>query len=267
MPEFFTTAELASRNRGFRRISEQCTIVLLSSVDAQKDLAKFAPASTNASRVLHFVSGFAGGNTDVVPLGVLQFRYSIVGPYFHLPNQFWIHKNHRVVIDALALLKARGYRVLVLCTGHTRDYRWPNYFDELMRYAKEQNVTDYFRVVGLIPYEDMTSLMKHSIAIINPSLFEGWSTTVEEAKSLRLNMVLSNIPVHREQNPTGGVFFDPLSPVSLADALEEVMKCNPVNIAARAKAQTNISLVEKFADFGIKYQTFALEAFLLNSKT
>lgn len=45
------------------------------------------------------------------------------------------------------------------------------------------------------------TLMKHAIAIINPSLFEGGSTTVEEAKSLLKVIILSGIPVHREQNP------------------------------------------------------------------
>ena len=39
-------------------------------------------------------------------------------------------------------------------------------------------------------------------ALINPSRSEGWSTTVEEAKSFGVPMILSDIDVHREQ--TGG---------------------------------------------------------------
>ncbi len=38
-----------------------------------------------------------------------------------------------------------------------------------------------------------------STALINPSQFEGWSTTVEEAKSLGVKMLLSDLEVHKEQ--------------------------------------------------------------------
>jgi glycosyltransferase involved in cell wall biosynthesis len=43
--------------------------------------------------------------------------------------------------------------------------------------------------------------------LINPSHFEGWSTSVEEAKSMGKQIVLSDIPVHREQAPERGLFF------------------------------------------------------------
>lgn len=33
---------------------------------------------------------------------------------------------------------------------------------------------------------------------VNPSFYEGWSTTVEEAKSIGVPLLLSDIPVHRE---------------------------------------------------------------------
>ena len=61
-------------------------------------------------------------------------------PYFFLPNQFWAHKNHRAVVDALALLNARGTPFLVLCTGHTQDRRQPDHFAKLMAHVKAMGV-------------------------------------------------------------------------------------------------------------------------------
>ena len=69
-----------------------------------------------------------------------------------------------------------------------------------------------FRPLGVVPYRDMLGLMRHAVAVINPSLFEGWSTSVEEAKSMGKAVVLSDIPVHREQAPGRGLFFDPRDP-------------------------------------------------------
>jgi glycosyltransferase involved in cell wall biosynthesis len=55
--------------------------------------------------------------------------------------------------------------------------------------------------------------------MINPSRFEGWSSTVEEAKGMGKRVILSNIPVHREQNPPGAVFFEPDDSSALAAAM------------------------------------------------
>ena len=259
MPEFFKPAEIAARDRGYRRVTSQCSTVLLSSADAQCDLATFAPAAVANSRVLQFVSGFAGGATPVALEADLRERYGVNGPYFHLPNQFWAHKNHRVVIDALAELKARGRDALVLCTGHTQDRRQPEHFGELMRHAAQQGVADSFRVLGLVPYADLAGLMRHAAAVINPSLFEGWSTTVEESKSLGLRIVLSDIAVHREQAPARGLFFDPREPTTLADALIRVLDSHSPAAEHERQTQARAELPARFADFGATYQRIVLD--------
>ena len=64
------------------------------------------------------------------------------------------------------------------------------------------------KYLGLVPLEDVYTLNANCLALINPSLFEGWSTTVEEAKSLGTKMILSNIKLHLEQ-ATEAIFFNP----------------------------------------------------------
>jgi hypothetical protein len=58
--------------------------------------------------------------------------------------------------------------------------------------------------------------MKNSLAIIQPSLFEGWSTVVEDAKALNKWILLSDIAVHREQIKENVDFFNPKKPIELA---------------------------------------------------
>jgi len=124
------------------------------------------------------------------------------------------------VIDALADLKSRGIRVTVLATGNARDHRFPEHFSGLMERVRTSGVEESFRVLGVVPYGDLLSLMRHSLAVINPSLCEGWSTTVEEAKALDKAVLLSDIAVHREQNPAKGIFFDPRNADELAEKIE-----------------------------------------------
>ena len=56
-------------------------------------------------------------------------------------------------------------------------------------------------------YNDLLSLIAYSIAVINPSKSEGWSSTVEQAKSYGKMVLLSNLKVHKEQNPRRNFFF------------------------------------------------------------
>jgi hypothetical protein len=65
--------------------------------------------------------------------------------------------------------------------------------------------------------------MRRSLALIQPSLFEGWSTVVEDARLLGKKIILSDISVHVEQNPPLSTFFTPSSHIELATIIEEAL--------------------------------------------
>ena len=78
------------------------------------------------------------------------------------------------------------------------------------------------KLLGLVDYKEVFSFIKFSMAVINPSLFEGWSSTVEECKSVSKTMILSDLSVHKEQYP-GAIFFNRKSPEHLADTMEKLI--------------------------------------------
>lgn len=259
MPEFFQHEEIQARNRGYSRLIKNCSTVLLSSADAQKDLATLFPSRVPFSRILHFVPGFSSTERPPVPESQLRETYNINGPYFILPNQFWVHKNHHLVIDALSLLKTQGHEVLVLCTGQTQDRRRPEYFSALKEKVLALGLKDNFRILGLVPYVDLSSLLSSAVAVINPSKFEGWSTSVEEAKSLGLKVLLSDIPVHREQAPDRACYFDPRNPEMLAEAMLTTLHKYSVQEEMTYQAAALEKLRMRFSAFGVHYQSIALE--------
>jgi glycosyltransferase involved in cell wall biosynthesis len=73
----------------------------------------------------------------------------------------------------------------------------------------------------MVPADHVYALMRTSTALINPSRFEGWSTTVEEAKSFGAPMILSDIEVHREQTDGTSRYFGVDDPEALADHLSD----------------------------------------------
>ena len=222
LPGFFTRKEIALRNRYFERLCDSSACVLVSSFDAQKDLKMMCPDCFAKSRVLQFVAAVNQENIPV--LEELQRKYGFSGDFFLVPNQFWTHKNHRVLLDALSILKKSGREVQVLATGNSHDYRQPRYFSELMNHANAEGVARNFKVLGVIPRRDLDGLTKYALALINPSLFEGWNTAVEEAKTLGKSIILSDIAVHREQDPDNALFFPPHDAGALAGAMRQLVE-------------------------------------------
>ncbi len=191
---------------------------------------------------------FAVGAEDV------RARYALPERFFYLPNQFWKHKNHAMVIRAVALLRDRGIGVVVAASGTQADPRHPHLTDELRALVATLGLQEQFRFLGMVPRPDVYALMRAALAVLNPSAFEGWSTTVEEAKALGVSLMLSAIPVHREQVGEAAVYFDPQSADSLAQVLERALRAGPaVNDAGRrpAAAQRNEA---RLGDYALRFE-------------
>jgi glycosyltransferase involved in cell wall biosynthesis len=214
---------------------------MLSSEDGRRDCETFYPRSVGRTHVVRFsidldpraVHGRAGG---------MRAAYDLPERFFYLPNQFWSHKNHATVVEALGLLAQAGRLdglPPVVMTGRTEDARDPGLFGMVMARAKALGVQNHFRHLGLIPYADVFALNAAAHRLINPSLFEGWSTTVEEAKALGTPMILSDISLHREQAPDA-TFFARTSAQDLAECLVAAGNSGPrpgVDLEALEQAQ------------------------------
>lgn len=218
LPELWKPRHLRWAARRYRAACAACDGVIVSSDSALQDLRAFAPDCRARAHVLRFVSNRIDERNLPSPES-LRDKYRLPTRFFYLPNQFWENKNHRLAVDALKLLKDRGEEVHIACSGKTADGRQPRYFPELLEHVQRSGVADRFHILGIIPRKDALGLMRAATAVLNPSRFEGWSTTVEEAKTLGAPMVLSDIPVHREQVTTKGTFIHPDRPDSLAEAL------------------------------------------------
>lgn len=206
------------REIGFRAQFFSGRIVMLSSEDARQDCERFYPATRGRTHVVRFSVPFVTA-LDAGAARAVADEYGLPDLFFFLPNQFWKHKNHECVIKALALLKAKGREVVVAASGNQADPRDPDHFPRLKLLIENGGLTENFRLLGLIPHAHIPALMQCCVALVNPSTFEGWSTTVEEAKAMGTPMILSSLRVHKEQI-CSAAFFDPNSPEELADLLD-----------------------------------------------
>lgn len=218
LPGMFTRRQRWMRSAKFAAYCRFASRVMVSSLDGQRDCETCFPASQGRVDAVPFAVEVAASSLKVDTAHVVA-RHNLPDKFFFFPAQMWRHKNHLAFIDALARLKATGVPFFVAASGHAADVFRPDYPGQVMRHIAQAGLEQQIRFLGHLPYADLLALMRCAAAVVNPSLFEGWSTTVEEAKSLGVPLVLSNLRVHREQAPAGTHFFDPTSVDDMARVL------------------------------------------------
>lgn len=212
LPEFFQPGEIAHRDRSFQYIASHAESVVVSSAVAQRDFVHFCPGARATPIVLRFRTILEPSWFQADPKPIVA-KFGLPNRFFLVCNQFFRHKNHGVVAEALRLLPDD---ITVVCTGAVTDYRSRGYPASLLEDVARWGLSRRFLTVGLIAREEQVQLMRACVAIIQPSLFEGWSTVVEDARALGTPIILSNLDVHREQDPPGAAYFDPLNAGELA---------------------------------------------------
>src|SRR6266478_2192276 len=101
-------------------------------------------------------------------------RYSLPEKFFLVCNQFWEHKNHLLVLRALALLKQQGKTPPVVAfTGRPYDSRRPEFFGQVLRFVHEHDLHAYCRFLSVLPRDEQVALLRGAEAVIQPSKFEG----------------------------------------------------------------------------------------------
>jgi glycosyltransferase involved in cell wall biosynthesis len=223
MGHYFSVEEIAWRDTVFAEMLRELPVVIVNSIDARRDLLRYFPDTRSEIVALPFaasplpewlgVDGMAG-----------REKYRLPPKYFLCSNQFWQHKNHGVLIEALALARAEGRPFFVVFTGAMSDYRAPAHASRLMLQVQSLGVASDCLFLGLVPKRDQIDIMKSAIAVVQPTLFEGGpgGGAVYDAISVGCPVIVSDIPVNREIEKYVDVFFSPLHPESLLHAMRRI---------------------------------------------
>ncbi|WP_413430178.1 glycosyltransferase [Synechococcus sp. Cu2B8-bc1011] len=221
LPELFSSSELLNRNSSILSLSDPSQYILFSSESSRRDFHHYFPDHQAVTRVCHFHTLLDQSSFDCHNS---SFLHDLLIPpkFLYLPNQFWSHKNHITVLKALLYLKQNhNLHIPLVLTGQPNDSRNLSHYSSLMEFIENNHMSSQIYNLGLIPRDVQLQVFRHSAAIIQPSLFEGWSTVVEDTRAIGRPIFLSDIPVHREQNLNSAYFFDPNSITSLASIIIE----------------------------------------------
>ncbi len=217
-PEFFTRSTLLHRTLRLNLMLRNATNMVVSSQAVRDDFDRFFKIRKKLRfHIFHFVSI----NEDFEQANIKELRhtYNLPEKYFMVSNQFHKHKNHKVILLALVKLKEKGIYKHIAFTGRFPSAADSPYLAELHQIINDNNLHNQISMLGIIPRNDQMQLMNYCQAVLQPSLFEGWSTVIEDAKSLQVPVMASNLKVNVEQLQDKGEYFEPDDYKTLATML------------------------------------------------
>lgn len=138
----------------------------------------------------------------------------IDGEYFLYVGNAYPHKNLEALLVAFENLK--GATKLVFVGKDDFFYR------RVRKKAEELGLLKSVVFFGAANDTQLASLYQHAVALVFPSLMEGFGLPALEATSFGCPVVCSDIPVFHELLGENAIFFDPLSSNDIARKLQAV---------------------------------------------
>ena len=157
----------------------------------------------------------APGGAD---LDQIRERFSLPGSFLFYPAQPWPHKNHELLLEALALVRERtGNTIPLVCSGAPAGH-----FHQVRDRAVELGFGETTTFPGFVSPTELRGLYELATALAFPSRFEGWGLPVCEAFSAGLPVASSSATGLPELVGDAGLIFDPESVEQIADSMQRI---------------------------------------------
>ena len=183
--------------------------------------------------------------------GRLTFVSATREPFFFYPANFWVHKNHEVLLVAYQIYLAKKNQRTpwkLVFTGHLDERA-----RSLQKRTAELGIAAHVKFLGYVPESELAKLYSTASCLVFPSLHEGFGIPIVEAMSFGLPIICGNDTSIPEIVGDAALYAETRDPTKLADALLAVVG----NEALRAKLATLGQERLKTFDFSIEVRRLA----------
>ena len=149
-------------------------------------------------------------------------KYDLKRGYFFYPAQFWSHKNHIRILEALVILNKRNIYCEVVFAGGDQGNQ-----AHVENFIVKNKLSKNVKLLGFVPAEDMRGLYENCNCVIMPTYFGHTNLPPLEAWSFGKPLIYSE---HlREQVGEAAILVNPDSDIELAGAMADVLDSNSFN--------------------------------------
>jgi glycosyltransferase involved in cell wall biosynthesis len=127
------------------------------------------------------------------------------------------HKNEIRVVEAFSRANIAN-DIRLLFTGDSTE--------NLTREINKHNISDRITFLGRVDEQDLPSVYKGALALVFPSLYEGFGLPVVEAMACGTPVLTSNVTSLPEVAGDAALLVDPLSVELIADGIKKICEDN-----------------------------------------
>jgi glycosyltransferase involved in cell wall biosynthesis/2-polyprenyl-3-methyl-5-hydroxy-6-metoxy-1,4-benzoquinol methylase len=237
-PQFFESREIQERDQSFRKACAVASkIVCISQYTRETvlDNSKLPPERLEiipivVPRRFKEISRASKENL-LVSLNLTPERYLLY------PANFWLHKNHEMLLTAFGMYLAAypGSDLKLVLPGAPTPRG-----EQLMEATRRMGLSGAVVFPGYLRNE-MTVLLESCAAVIFPSLFEGFGMPLLEAMAAGKPLLVSNATSLPEVAGDAALFFDPRNPNDIVNAITR-LETDPklrINLAEKSSQRLN----------------------------
>ena len=212
-PEFFTKRQLQVRCSTDRAVFKEVRkVIAISEFTKRCLIEKYNITEEKIVVIYHGISPGFYNLSDAGKLNTVAEKYKLNNPFLFYPSAPWPHKNHLNLFYALKGCKT--FDGTLVLTGIGMNGR-----SKVEKTIHKLGLTKRVRILGFVPDEDFPYLYRLALGLVYPSLFEGFGLPILEAMASGCPVACSYKTSLPEVAGKAGIYFDPLSPENMAEAI------------------------------------------------
>lgn len=195
------------RETCYQKMLYKASYVITGNEEGKKQIIENYPMPPNKIRISSFpVSSFCHGKEE-------KPSFEVPEQFFFYPAQFWPHKNHICILDALVLLRDKfNLYPTVFLTGSDQGNK-----EYIQDKIKEYNLESQVKLTGFLKYEEIKYLYTHATAMIFASLMGPNNMPPIEATFLNCPVIITDLDGHKEQLKDTALYFNGYKADELAE--------------------------------------------------
>lgn len=141
----------------------------------------------------------------------------IFDKYLFYPAQFWTHKNHKNLLQAIKALKEKDIIINLILVGSEQNNK-----NNVEIMIKDMELQSQVKILGYVTNNEMIYLYQHATALIMPTFFGPTNIPQLEAFVLGCPVLTSGIYGIPEQVGNAALLFNPNQQQEIAVCIERI---------------------------------------------
>jgi glycosyltransferase involved in cell wall biosynthesis len=219
-PQNFTIAQRIWRNFINKSLSRAADGIICESHQVKSDIQRFLAVDQSKITVIAAppATDFSAEHVNSAEFKEAAKKVVLPRQFLFYPAQFFPHKNHIRLVEALAVILRSFPDCHLLLTGQSK-YD----FGKVIRRVAELGIQNRVTHLGYVDTDMLAAVYLRATVVVVPTLFESISIPVYEAFRLGVPVCASNVVALPEQIGNAGVLFDPLSIEDMAEKISSVL--------------------------------------------